>query len=85
MGAEQQQCCAVEPPPADADHASLVPPVVSPKAIPRAPGESEVQPAKPAEIESKGEQPKPRKVAQQPRYERQAMFEGNPLSGLFNW
>jgi hypothetical protein len=86
---------AVEPPPSP-DHASLSvrppppvtqspPAVVSPKAMPQAPGESEVPPAKPAEIESKGEQPKPRKVAQQPRYERQAMFEGNPLSGLFNW
>ena len=46
-------------------------------------------PAKPAEIESKdsprSDEPKPKRVAQRPRYERQAMFEGNPLSGLFNW
>ena len=27
----------------------------------------------------------PKKLAQRPRYERQAMFEGNPFSGLFNW
>jgi hypothetical protein len=31
------------------------------------------------------EAPKQKKVAQQPHYERQAMFEGNPFSGLFNW
>ena len=29
--------------------------------------------------------PKPKRVAQQPRYQRQAMFEGNPLAMLFNW
>jgi hypothetical protein len=29
--------------------------------------------------------PKPKRVAQQPRYEQQAMFTGNPFSALFNW
>jgi hypothetical protein len=29
--------------------------------------------------------PKPKRVAQQPRQEQQAMLNGNPFSGLFNW
>ena len=44
---------------------------------------------KPLDITPKAAEqaPKPKRVARQgqPRYERQAMFEGNPLSGLFNW
>jgi hypothetical protein len=47
-----------------------------------------VAPAK--EIESKAPPvditpPKQKKVAQQPHYQRQAMFEGNPLTGFFSW
>jgi len=38
-----------------------------------------------AKPEPPQEAPKPRRVAQQPRYEREAMFEGNPFSRLFNW
>ena len=44
---------AVEPPPADADHASLVPPVASPKAIPRAPGSPKSSQLSPPRLRAK--------------------------------
>ena len=51
------------------------PPESTPKADPV--GNTSVEPPK--------EAPKPKRVAQQqPRYQRQAMFEGNPLAMLFN-
>jgi hypothetical protein len=36
-------------------------------------------------LEPAQQAPKPKKVAQRPRDEQQAMFEGNPLAMLFNW
>lgn len=66
--------------------------VISPNAIPRAPG------ASPVDIQVKQdpvkEAPKPKKVAQRPRQTqtamaepaaKAAMFNGNPFAGLFNW
>jgi hypothetical protein len=63
--------------------------------------EAQPAPPKPAEIESKKndvqvgkltpevkepeQAPKPKRVAQRPRYEQQAMFEGNPFTGFFSW
>ena len=69
----------------------MIPSEVSPEAVPQVvPPErkSEAEPSKKDDIqvsEPPKETPKPRKVAQQPRYERQAMFEGNPFNALFNW
>jgi hypothetical protein len=70
-------------------------------APPERKSEAQPTPPKPVEIESKKnnvqvgrltpevkepeQAPKPKKVAQRPRYEQQAMFEGNPLTMLFNW
>ena len=78
---------AIEAPPSP-DHASLVPAqsapsVVSPKAVPRAPGEPDVR--SPADIESKGEPPRQKKVAQRSRETQTAMFDGNPFTGFFSW
>ena len=44
-----------------------------------------VEVAKPEPPKQAEQAPKPRKVAQRPRYDQQAMFEGNPIRGLFNW
>ena len=69
----------------------FVMPVEAPSPPPPPPPErkSKAEPSKKDDIqvsEPPKETPKPRKVAQQqPRYERQAMFDGNPFSGLFNW
>jgi hypothetical protein len=61
--------------------ASPPPPEIRPQADPTsAPGKLEPPPK---EKETAASVPK--KLAQRPRYERQAMFEGNPFSGLFNW
>jgi hypothetical protein len=37
------------------------------------------------EVKEPEQAPKPKRVAQRPRRDEQAMFEGNPLAMLFNW
>ena len=56
----------------DADR-PFIEPLVEPKPEP-----------KPVDTPKQAEQ-RPKRVAQQPRYQQEAMFEGNPIRGLFNW
>jgi hypothetical protein len=54
-----------------------------PPAPPPPERKSEAEPSKKDDIQV--EAPKPKKVAQQPRQTKTAMFDGNPLTSLFSW
>jgi hypothetical protein len=73
---------AVEPPPADADHASLKPDP-NPEPAREIESRNNVQVDK---LEPVKEAPKPKQLAQRPRHDQEAMLDGpNPFTALFRW